>query len=150
MKEGLALARQALSTSNAITTAVRDVLGRHMLSNVLANFAALGAGRLVAAPLRDGNQNGSATGEAANSTATVVQQAVQTLFNDTVWSALKAKNGANTTQATRLDQERETSAAMHQRTIARTLEALAEPIDEAIALLSVQTSAEVARALEEG
>lgn len=109
-KEGLALARQALSTTNAITTALRDVLGRHMLSNVLANFASLGAGRLIAAPLRGGNENGSVAGEAANSTATVVQQAVQTLFNDTVWNALKAKNGANTTQATRLDQERAVTA----------------------------------------
>ncbi|MEA9846129.1 type III secretion system effector XopF1 [Xanthomonas campestris] len=149
-KEGLALARQALSTTNAITTALRDVLGRHMLSNVLANFASLGAGRLIAAPLRGGNENGSVAGEAANSTATVVQQAVQTLFNDTVWNALKAKNGANTTQATRLDQERAVTAANHQRTIERTLQALAEPIDEAIALFSAPTPAEIARALEEG
>lgn len=149
-KEGLALARQALSTTNAITTALRDVLGRHMLSNVLANFASLGAGRLIAAPLRGGNENGSVAGEAANSTATVVQQAVQTLFNDTVWNALKAKNGANTTQATRLDQERAVTAANHQRTIERTLQALAEPIDEAIALFSAPTPAQIARALEEG
>lgn len=149
-KEGLALARQALSTTNAITTALRDVLGRHMLSNVLANFASLGAGRLIAAPLRGGNENGSVVGEAANSTATVVQQAVQTLFNDTVWNALKAKNGANTTQATRLDQERAVTAANHQRTIERTLQALAEPIDEAIALFSAPTPAQIARALEEG
>ncbi|CAD7713297.1 hypothetical protein LMG31886_05320 [Xanthomonas hydrangeae] len=148
--EGLALARQALSTTNAITTALRDMLGRHMLSNVLANFASLGAGRLIAAPLRGGNANGSVAGEAANSTATVVQQAVQTLFNDTVWNALKAKNGANTTQATRLDQERAASAAGHQRTIARTLQALAEPIDAAVALFSAPTSAEIARALDEG
>ncbi|UOS99657.1 hypothetical protein LZZ50_04620 [Xanthomonas arboricola] len=149
-KEGLALARQALSTTNAITTALRDVLGRHMLSNVLANFASLGAGRLIAAPLRGGNENGSVAGEAANSTATVVQQAVQTLFNDTVWNALKAKNGANTTQATRLDQERAVTAANHQRTIERTLQALAEPIKEAIALFSAPTPAQIARALEEG
>lgn len=149
-KEGLALARQALSTTNAITTALRDVLGRHMLSNVLANFASLGAGRLIAAPLRGGNENGSVAGEAANSTATVVQQAVQTLFNDTVWNALKAKNGANTTQATRLDQERAVTAANHQRTIERTLQALAEPIDEAIVLFSAPTPAEIAHALEEG
>ncbi|NIJ93632.1 hypothetical protein FHT12_002329 [Xanthomonas campestris] len=148
--EGLALARQALGTTNAITTAVRDVLGRHMLSNVLANFASLGAGRLIAAPLRGGNANGSVAGEAANSTATVVQQAAQTLFNDTIWNALKAKNGANTTQATRLDQERAASAAGHQRTIAGTLQALAEPVEAAIALLSAPTSAEIARALEEG
>ncbi|WOB50834.1 hypothetical protein NYR97_05425 [Xanthomonas hydrangeae] len=148
--EGMALARQALSTTNAITTALRDMLGRHMLSNVLANFASLGAGRLIAAPLRGGNANGSVAGEAANSTATVVQQAAQTLFNDTVWNALKAKNGANTTQATRLDQERAASAADHQRTIAGTLQALAEPIDAAIALFSAPTPAQIARALEEG
>ncbi|MBB6257251.1 hypothetical protein FHT05_001835 [Xanthomonas arboricola] len=148
-KEGLALARQALSTTNAVTTALRDVLGRHMLSNVLANFASLGAGRLIAAPLRGGNANGSVVGEAANSTATVVQQAVQTLFNDTVWNALKAKNGANTTQATRLDQQRAVSAASHQRTIARTLQSLAQPINEAIAMFA-PTQAQIARALEEG
>lgn len=143
------MARQALSTTNAVTTALRDVLGRHMLSNVLANFASLGAGRLIAAPLRGGNANGSVAGEAANSTATVVQQAVQTLFNDTVWNALKAKNGANTTQATRLDQQRAVSAASHQRTIARTLQSLAEPINEAIAMFA-PTQAQIARALEEG
>ncbi|KPN10580.1 type III secretion system effector XopF1 [Xanthomonas arboricola] len=148
-KEGLALARQALSTTNAVTTALRDVLGRHMLSNLLANFASLGAGRLIAAPLRGGNANGSVAGEAANSTATVVQQAVQTLFNDTVWNALKAKNGANTTQATRLDQQRAVRAASHQRTIARTLQSLAEPINEAIAMFA-PTQAQIARALEEG
>lgn len=149
-KESLALARQALSTTNAITTAVRDVLGRHMLSNVLANFASLGAGRLIAAPLRGGNENGSAAGEAPNSTATVVQQAAQTLFNDTVWNALKVKNGANTSQATRLDQARAVKASDYQRTIARTLQTLAEPIDEAIAMFSAPTAAEIARALEEG
>ncbi|PPU95382.1 hypothetical protein XpopCFBP1817_08755 [Xanthomonas populi] len=148
--EALALARQALSTTNAITTAVRDVLGRHVLSNMLANFAALGAGRLIAAPLRGGNENGSVAGEAANSTATVVQQAAQTLFGDTLWKALKAKNGANTTQATRLDQERAVAATNHQRTIARTLQALTEPIDEAIAMFSAPTPANIARALEEG
>ncbi|OCG79796.1 hypothetical protein XEULMG905_23095, partial [Xanthomonas euvesicatoria] len=68
-------------------------------------------------------------GEAVNSTAVVVQQAVQTLFNDTFWNALKAKNGANTSQAARLDNERAALAAEHQRTIERTLEALAEPVD---------------------
>ncbi|MDV2450511.1 type III secretion system effector XopF1 [Xanthomonas hortorum] len=149
-KEGLALARQALSTTNAITTAVRDVLGRHMLSNVLANFASLGAGRLIAAPLRGGNENGSVAGEAPNSTATVVQQAAQTMFNDTVWNALKAKNGANTSQATRLDQARAVKASDYQGTIARTLQTLAEPIDEAIAMFSAPTAAEIARTLEEG
>ncbi|MCL1552715.1 hypothetical protein M3O57_12310 [Xanthomonas nasturtii] len=149
-KEGLALARQALSTTNAVTTAVRDVLGRHMLSNVLTNFASLGAGRLIAAPLRGGNENGSVAGEAPNSTATVVQQAAHALFNDTVWDALKAKNGANTSQATRLDQDRAAAADNYQRTIARTLQALAEPIDQAIAAFSAPTPAEIARALEEG
>ncbi|CAD0304673.1 hypothetical protein LYZ86_15080 [Xanthomonas hortorum pv. cynarae] len=149
-EEALALARQAFKTTNAMTTAVRDVLGRHVLGNVLASFASLGAGRLIAAPLRGGNASGAVAGEAGNSTATVVQQAVQTLFNDTVWNALKAKNGANTTQATRLDQERAVTAANHQRTIARTLQALAEPIDEAIALFSAPTPAQIARALEEG
>ncbi|MCC4608434.1 hypothetical protein LL967_11190 [Xanthomonas campestris pv. zinniae] len=148
--EGLALARQALSTTNAITTAVRDLLGRHMLSNVLANFASLGAARLIASPLRGGNANGSVAGEAINSTATIVQQAAQTLFNDTLWNALKAKNGSNTAQSKRLDQERAASAAGHQRTIARTLQALAEPIDAAIALFSAPTSEEIARAVEEG
>ncbi|KTF37397.1 type III secretion system effector XopF1 [Xanthomonas vesicatoria] len=149
-KETLALAKQALSTTNAITTAVRDVLVRHMLGNVLTNLASLGAGRLIAAPLRGGNESGSVTGEAANSTATVVQQAAQTLFNDTIWNALKARNGANTTQATRLDQERAVTAARYQRTIARTLQSLAEPIDTAIALFSDPTPAQMARALEEG
>lgn len=144
-EEALALARQAFKTTNAMTTAVRDVLGRHVLGNVLASFASLGAGRLIAAPLRGGNASGAVAGEAGNSTATVVQQAVQTLFNDTVWNALKAKNGANTTQATRLDQERAVTAANHQRTIARTLQALAEPIDEAIAVFGADTGADCAR-----
>ncbi|WP_161959819.1 type III secretion system effector XopF1 [Xanthomonas arboricola] len=148
--EGLALARQALSTTNAITTAARDLLGRHMLSNVLTNFASLGAARLIASPLRGGDANGRVAGEAIDSTATIVQQAAQTLFNDTFWNALKAKNGSNTTQAARLDQERAASAAGHQRTIARTLQALAEPVDAAIALFSAPTSEEIARAVEEG
>ncbi|WOB26875.1 MULTISPECIES: type III secretion system effector XopF1 [Xanthomonas] len=148
--EGLALAKQALSTTNAMTTAVRDLLSRHMLSNVMGNIASLGASRLIAAPLRGGNESGAVAGEAANSNATVLQQAAQTLFNDTVWNALKAKNGANTTQATRLDQERAVAATKYRRTIARTLQALAEPIDEAITMFSGPTPAAITRAMEEG
>ncbi|WP_211161764.1 type III secretion system effector XopF1 [Xanthomonas campestris] len=148
--EGLGLARQALSTTNAITTAVRDLLVRHMVSNVMVSFASLGAARLIASPLRGGDANGSVTGEGIDSNATIVQQAAQTFFNDTLWNALKAKNGSNATQATRLDQARAVSAAGHQRTIARTLQALAQPIDAAIALFSAPTSQEIAQALEEG
>ncbi|MFC3330357.1 type III secretion system effector XopF1 [Xanthomonas fragariae] len=149
-KEGLALAKQAFSTTNAMTNAVRDVVVRHAASNIIANFASLGTGRMLAAPLRGGNGSGRVRGEAFNSAATVVQQAGQSVFNDTVWSALKAKNGTNTSHATRLDQERAVAAANHQRTIARTLQALAEPIDQAIAMFSAPTAAEIARALEEG
>lgn len=47
-QEAMALARQAFSTANAATTALRDVLGRHMVGNVLANMASLGATRLIA------------------------------------------------------------------------------------------------------
>ncbi len=66
------------------------------------------------------------------------------LFNDTLWNALKAKNGTNTSQAARLDNERAVLAAKHQRTIEQTIEALAEPVGQAIATLSDQT-----RAMEE-
>ncbi|MFA4712569.1 type III secretion system effector XopF1 [Xanthomonas perforans] len=145
----LALARQGFNSANAVATTARDLLTRHMLSNVMASFGSMGAGRIITAPLRRGSHIGVA-GEAVNSTAVVVQQAVQTLFNDTFWNALKAKNGANPSQAARLDNERAALAAEHQRTIERTLEALAEPVDQAIARLSGPTPAEAERAMEEG
>ncbi|AOY68086.1 hypothetical protein LN565_14655 [Xanthomonas euvesicatoria pv. euvesicatoria] len=148
-KEALALARQGFNSANAVATTARDLLTRHMLSNVMASFGPMGAGRIITAPLRRGSHIRVA-GEAVNSTAVVVQQAVQTLFNDTFWNALKAKNGANTSQAARLDNERAALAAEHQRTIERTLEALAEPVDQAIARLSGPTPAEAERAMEEG
>ncbi|MBO9856022.1 MULTISPECIES: type III secretion system effector XopF1 [Xanthomonas] len=148
-KEALALARQGFNSANAVATTARDLLTRHMLSNVMASFGSMGAGRIITAPLRGGSHIRVA-GEAVNSTAVVVQQAVQTLFNDTFWNALKAKNGANTSQAARLDNERAALAAEHQRTIERTLEALAEPVDQAIARLSGPTPAEAERAMEEG
>ncbi|MCC8911885.1 hypothetical protein LOF27_00445 [Xanthomonas euvesicatoria] len=148
-KEALALARQGFNSANAVATTARDLLTRHMLSNVMASFGSMGAGRIITAPLRRGSHIRVAV-EAVNSTAVVVQQAVQTLFNDTFWNALKAKNGANTSQAARLDNERAALAAEHQRTIERTLEALAEPVDQAIARLSGPTPAEAERAMEEG
>ncbi|KGE52197.1 type III secretion system effector XopF1 [Xanthomonas axonopodis pv. vasculorum] len=148
-KEALALARQGFTSANAVATTARDLLARHMLSNVMASFGSVGAGRIITAPLRGGS-NIRVAGEAANSTAVVVQQAVQTMFNDTFWNALKAKNGANTSQAARLDNQRAALAAKHQRTIALTLEALAEPVDQAIATLSGPTLAETERAMEEG
>ncbi|MFA4195042.1 type III secretion system effector XopF1 [Xanthomonas perforans] len=148
-KEALALARQGFNSANAVAPTARDLLTRHMLSNVMASFGPMGAGRIITAPLRRGSHIRVA-GEAVNSTAVVVQQAVQTLFNDTFWNALKAKNGANTSQAARLDNERAALAAEHQRTIERTLEALAEPVDQAIARLSGPTPAEAERAMEEG
>jgi hypothetical protein len=148
-KEALALARQGFTSANAVATTARDLLTRHMLSNVMASFGSMGAARIITAPLRGGSHIRVA-GEPANSTAVVVQQAVQTLFNDTFWNALKARNGANTSQAARLDNERAALAAEHQRTIARTLEALAEPVDQAIARLSGPTLAETERAMEEG
>ncbi|MBV6810960.1 hypothetical protein KWH19_14475 [Xanthomonas campestris pv. pennamericanum] len=147
-KEALALARQGFNSANAVATTARDLLTRHMLSNVMASFGSMGAGRIITAPLRGGSHIRVA-GEAANSTAVVVQQAVQTVFNDTFWNALKAKNGANTSQAARLDNERAALAAEHQRTIERTLQALAEPVDQTIARLSGPTPAEAERA-EEG
>lgn len=148
-KEALALARQGFNSANAVATTARDLLTRHMLSNVMASFGSMGAGRIITAPLRGGSHIRVA-GEAVNSTAVVVQQAVQTVFNDTFWNALKAKNGANTSQAARLDNERAALAAEHQRTIERTLEALADPVDQAIASLSGPTPAEAERAMEEG
>ncbi|MCP3048493.1 hypothetical protein K6X13_15550 [Xanthomonas euvesicatoria pv. allii] len=148
-KEALALARQGFNSANAVATTARDLLTRHMLSNVMASFGSMVAGRIITAPLRGGSHIRVA-GEAVNSTAVVVQQAVQTVFNDTFWNALKAKNGANTSQAARLDNERAALAAEHQRTIERTLEALAEPVDQAIARLSGPTPAEAERAMEEG
>ncbi len=143
-KEALALARQGINSANAIATTTRDLLTRHMLSNVISSFASMGAARIITAPLRGGSHTRVA-GEAANSRAVVAQQAVQTLFNDTLWNALKAKNGTNTSQAARLDNERAVLAAKHQRTIEQTIEALAEPVGQAIATLSDQT-----RAMEEG
>ncbi|MGS0601246.1 type III secretion system effector XopF1 [Xanthomonas oryzae pv. oryzicola] len=143
-KEALALARQGVNSANAIATTVRDLLTRHMLSNVISSFASIGAARIIAAPLRGGSHRPVA-GEAANSTAVVAQQAVQTMFNDTLWNALKAKNGTNTSQAARLDNEGAALAAEYKRTIKQTIEALAEPVDQAIARLSDQT-----RAMEEG
>ncbi|WP_019304480.1 type III secretion system effector XopF1 [Xanthomonas oryzae] len=148
-KEALALARQGFKSANAIATTARDLLTRHMLSNVISSFASMGAARIITAPLRGGSYTRVA-GEAANSTAVVAQQAVQTLFNDTLWNALKAKNGTNTSQAARLDNERAVLAAEYQCTIKRTIEALAEPVDQAIARLSEQTRAKAARAMEEG
>lgn len=62
-------------------------------------------------------------------------------FNDVVWNALKAKNGTNTTQATRLDHERAIAAAEQDRTISRTLQTLAQPLDTALGLLPRQPRA---------
>ncbi|MGS0575195.1 type III secretion system effector XopF1 [Xanthomonas oryzae pv. oryzicola] len=148
-KEALALARQGVNSANAIATTVRDLLTRHMLSNVISSFASMGAARIITAPLRGGSHTPVA-GEAANSTAVVAQQAVQTMFNDTLWNALKAKNGTNTSQAARLDNERAALAAAYKRTIEQTIEALAEPVGQAIARLSDQTRAKAERAMEEG
>ncbi|QBG86786.1 type III secretion system effector XopF1 [Xanthomonas oryzae] len=148
-KEALALARQGFNSANAIATTVRDLLTRHMLSNVISSFASMGAARIITAPLRGGSHTPVA-GEAANSTAVVAQQAVQTMFNDTLWNALKAKNGTNTSQAARLDNERAALAAVYKRTIEQTIEALAEPVGQAIARLSDQTRAKAERAMEEG
>lgn len=53
-KEALALARQGVNSANAIATTVRDLLTRHMLSNVISSFASIGAARIIAAPLRGG------------------------------------------------------------------------------------------------
>lgn len=148
-KEAFALAKQGFKTTSAVTTTVRDLLARHVLSNVMASFGSIGAGRIITSPLRGGS-HARVAGEQINSKPVVVQQFVQTLFNDVFWNALKAKNGANTSQATRLDNERASIAAGHQRTIARTLEALVGPIDQAIAGLSAAAPAETAGALEEG
>lgn len=148
-KEALALARQGFNSANAIATTALDLLTRHMLSNVISSFASMGAARIITAPLRGGSHTRVA-GEAANSTAVVAQQAVQTLFNDMLWNALKAKNGTNTSQAARLDNERAALAAEHQRTIEQTIEALAEPVGQAIARLSDQARANAERAMEEG
>lgn len=148
-KEALALARQGFTSANAVATTARDLLARHMLSNVLVTFASVGAGRMIASPWRGGSHLPVA-GEPINSKAVVVQQAIQTLFSDAFWNALKARNGANTSQAARLDNERAALAAEHQRTIERALEALAEPVNQAIARLSGPTRAEAERAMEEG
>ncbi|KHS36106.1 type III secretion system effector XopF1 [Xanthomonas phaseoli pv. phaseoli] len=148
-KEALALARQGFTSANAVVTTARDLLARHMLSNVLVTFASVGAGHMIASPLR-GWSNLPVAGELINSKAVVVQQAIQTLFSDMLWNALKAKNGANTSQAARLDNERAALAAEHQRTIERAFEALAEPVDQTIVRLSGPTLAEAERAMEEG
>ncbi|MEF9418566.1 hypothetical protein MPD99_06500 [Xanthomonas citri pv. viticola] len=146
--EALALAKQGFNSANAVSQRVRDLFARHMLSNVVASFGSLGASRMIVSPLRGGSHIRVA-GEPVNSLPVVLQQAVQTLFNDTFWNALKARNGANTAQATRLDNARAALAAEHPRTIAQTLEALAEPIDQTIVALSGPTPAQT-RAMEEG
>lgn len=146
--EALALAKQGFNSANVVSQRVRDLFARHMLSNVVASFGSLGASRMIVSPLRGGSHIRVA-GEPVNSLPVVLQQAVQTLFNDTFWNALKARNGANTAQATRLDNARAALAAEHQRTIAQTLEALAEPIDQTIVALSGPTPAQT-RAMEEG
>ncbi|MDS0759863.1 hypothetical protein N5947_05315 [Xanthomonas citri pv. punicae] len=145
--EALALAKQGFNSANAVSQTVRDLFARHMLSNVVASFGSLGASRMIVSPLRGGNHIRVA-GEPVNSLPVILQQAVQTLFNDTFWNALKVRNGANTAQATRLDNARAALAAEHQRTIAQTLEALAEPIDQTIVALSGPTLAQT-RAMEE-
>lgn len=53
-KEALALARQGINSANAIATTTRDLLTRHMLSNVISSFASMGAARIITAPLRGG------------------------------------------------------------------------------------------------
>ncbi|MHA3713647.1 hypothetical protein QYF03_00280 [Xanthomonas citri pv. viticola] len=146
--EALALAKQGFNSANAVSQRVRDLFARHMLSNVVASFGSLGASRMIVSPLRGGSHIRVA-GEPVNSLPVVLQQAVQTLFNDTFWNALQARNGANTAQATRLDNARAALAAEHPRTIAQTLEALAEPIDQTIVALSGPTPAQT-RAMEEG
>lgn len=146
--EALALAKQGFNSANVVSQRVRDLFARHMLSNVVASFGSLGASRMIVSPLRGGSHIRVA-GEPVNSLPVVLQQAVQTLFNDTFWNALKARNGANTAQATRLDNARAALAAEHPRTIAQTLEALAEPIDQTIVALSGPTPAQT-RAMEEG
>ncbi|MFA1260418.1 hypothetical protein ACDI97_03000 [Xanthomonas axonopodis pv. fascicularis] len=146
--EALALAKQGFNSANVVSQRVRDLFARHMLSNVVASFGSLGASHMIVSPLRGGSHIRVA-GEPVNSLPVVLQQAVQTLFNDTFWNALKARNGANTAQATRLDNARAALAAEHPRTIAQTLEALAEPIDQTIVALSGPTPAQT-RAMEEG
>ncbi|WP_304481934.1 type III secretion system effector XopF1 [Xanthomonas translucens] len=149
-KEAMALAGQAFSTANAATTALRDVLGRHMVGNVLSNIASLGASRLIASTLRGGYGGGSLPGEADNSPAWMLQQGTQMFFNDLVWNAFKAKNGTNATQATRLDQERAIAVAEQDRTISCTPQDIAKILDTTIALLSPPVEADVARSMEEG
>ncbi len=146
--EAFALAKQGFNSANAVVDTVRDVFARHMLSNIMASFGSLGASRMIVAPSRGGSHIRVA-GEPVNSVPVVVQQTVQTLFNDTFWNALKARNGTNSAPAARLDNARATRAAEHERTIAQTLEALAEPIDQTIAALSGPTPAQT-RAMEEG
>ncbi|KUF25199.1 hypothetical protein [Xanthomonas phaseoli] len=146
--EAFALAKQGFNSANAVVDTVRDVFARHMLSNIMASFGSLGASRMIVAPSRGGSHIRVA-GEPVNSVPVVVQQTVQTLFNDTFWNALKARNGTNSAPAARLDNARATRAAEHKRTIAQTLEALAEPIDQTIAALSGPTPAQT-RAMEEG
>ncbi len=140
--EAFALAKQGFNSANAVVDTVRDVFARHMLSNIMASFGSLGASRMIVAPSRGGSHIRVA-GEPVNSVPVVVQQTVQTLFNDTFWNALKARNGTNSAPAARLDNARATRAAEHKRTIAQTLEALAEPIDQTIAALSGPTPARV-------
>lgn len=53
-KEALALARQGFNSASAVATTARDLLTRHMLSNVMASFGSMGAGRIITAPLRGG------------------------------------------------------------------------------------------------
>ncbi len=103
--EALALAKQGFNSANAVSQTVRDLFARHMLSNVVASFGSLGASRMIVLPLRGGNHIRVA-GEPVNSLPVILQQAVQTLFNDTFWNALKVRNGANNAQATRLDNAR--------------------------------------------
>ncbi|PPV07037.1 putative type III effector protein XopF1 [Xanthomonas bromi] len=147
-KEALALARQGFNSANAASATVQRLLAGHMLNNVLATFGALGAARVIAAPLSGGDRIRIA-GERSKSTAVVMQQAVQSLFNSTLWNALKARMGTDNAPV-RLDNERAAIAADHKRTIARTLEALAEPIDQAIVAFSGPTPAEAERAMEQG
>lgn len=149
-KEAMAMAKQAFTTANAATTALRDVLGRHMLGNVLTNMTSLGTSKLIGSALRGGYQGSKLPGEADNSAASALQQGAQFFFNDLIWNALKAKNGTNTTQATRLDQERAIAAAELDRTISGRLQTLAEPLDRVLVSLSSPTPEEVAHAIEQG
>ncbi|MBV6810517.1 hypothetical protein KWH19_12120 [Xanthomonas campestris pv. pennamericanum] len=147
-REGMALARQVFSTCNAFKTAVRDLMGRHMAGSMMANFAALGATKLIVSPLRHG-QDKALPGEPDNSPISVLQQAVQSFFSDVVWTSFKAKAAANTNQSKRLDLEEAVAFNGRDTAILRLLRELKQPLDTMIEMLSPVADAQV-RSMEEG